>query len=396
MKELRFIIVVLCALSVGLCWMLINDYEEIDSYNQVANSYRWISDLGSNTEYVEFVGDEERHYIKAYTNKGNGMIDKNGNEILPYKFYDAEYKGGDYMAAATNDKWLLMDLNGKEASSFNRISYVYSYAGDKYFIKYGDDAFEDLDDGFSIIDAVSGETVKEYNDYYNAVRLDDGNWYISKTFDKDEGIAARMILMQRGTYSTDFPEEVVESRGFFVNEDFETLYGGKEFRLICQDDGIYVVKDIGVGGQDQYVVLDENGELFKVNDEKLSKRIRNYEKKGNLANNDTITVFRGEGDSIGFSSIDNIYDVIYYDYDGKLIDSTKIDKNSYSVENEDWIIFTEPEKDEYFTTIKYGIKDKNDNVILPAAYYDLRFLPGTENIMVNSSMGCGIIRLGVN
>jgi len=49
MKELRFIIVVLCALSVGLCWMLINDYEEIDSYNQVANSYRWISDLGSNT-----------------------------------------------------------------------------------------------------------------------------------------------------------------------------------------------------------------------------------------------------------------------------------------------------------------------------------------------------------
>ena len=69
---------------------------------------------------------------------------------------------------------------------------------------------------------------------------------------------------------------------------------------------------------------------------------------------------------------------------------------SYSVENEDWIIFTEPEKDEYFTTIKYGIKDKNDNVILPAAYYDLRFLPGTENIMVNSSMGCGIIRLGVN
>ena len=93
MKELRFIIVVLCALSVGLCWMLINDYEEIDSYNQVANSYRWISDLGSNTEYVEFVGDEERHYIKAYTNKGNGMIDKNGNEILPCKFYDAEYKG---------------------------------------------------------------------------------------------------------------------------------------------------------------------------------------------------------------------------------------------------------------------------------------------------------------
>lgn len=396
MRELKTIIIVLCTLSAGLCWTLINDYEEIDSYNQVANSYRWVSDLGSNTEYVDFVGDEEQYYIKAYTNKGNGMIDKNGSEILPCKFYDAEYKGGNYMAAATNDKWILMDLDGKEVSSFNRISYVYSYAGDKYFIKYGDDAIANLSDGFTIIDAVSGKTIKEYSDYYNAVRLDDGNWYISKTFDNDEGIAARMILTQRGTYSCDFPEDEVESRGFFVDGNFEPLYGGKEYRLICQGDGLYVAKDIESDVKDQYVVLDETGELFGVNDEKLTNRIKRYEKNGNLGNNDTITVFRGEDGSIGFSSINNIYDVIYYDDDGKLTGSTKIDKNHYSVENADLMVFTEKEKDEYFMTTKYGIKDKVGNVILPAEYYDLRFLPGTENIMVNSSMGCGVIRLEVN
>ena len=396
MRELKAIVIVLCALSAGLCWTLINDYEEIDSYNQVANSYSWVSDLGNNTEYVEFMGDEGQYYIKTYTNKGNGMIDKNGNEILPGKFYAAEYKGGDYMAAATNDSWILMDLEGKEVSLFNRISYVYSYAGDKYFIKYGDDGVENLSDGISIIDAVSGETLKEYSDYYNAVRLDDGNWYISKTFDSDEGIAARMILMDRGTYSSDFPKDEVEPRGFFVDGNFEPLYGGKEYRLICQGDGFYVAKDIETGIKDQYVVLDKDGELFRVNDEKLSNRIKKYEKNGNLGNNDTLTVFRGEDGSIGFSSINNIYDVIYYDDDGKLTGDTKIDENHYSVANEDLIIFTEKEKDEYFTTTKYGIKDKAGNVILPAAYYELRFLPGTENIMVNGSMGCGIIRLEVN
>ena len=396
MRELKAIVIVLCVLSVGLCWTLINDYEEIDSYNQVANSYSWASDLRSNTEYVELVGDEEQYYIKAYTNKGNGMIDKNGNEILPGKFYDATYKGGEYMAAATNDSWILMDLKGKEVNSFNRISYVYSYAGDKYFIKYGDDGVENLSDGISIIDAVSGETLKEYSDYYNAVRLDDGNWYISKTFDSDEGIAARMILTDRGTYSSEFPDQEEETRGFFADRNFEPLYGDKEYRLICQGDGIYVAKDVETGIKDQYVVLDKDGELFRVNDEKLSNRIEKYEKNGNLGNNDTLTVFRGEDGSIGFSSINNIYDVIYYDDDGKLTGNTKIDKNHYSVANEDLIIFTEKEKDEYFTTTKYGIKDKADNVILPAAYYELKFLPGTENIMVNGSTGCGIIRLEVN
>lgn len=394
MKELKAIVITMLMLTGAMCWYLISDYEEIDDYNQTTNNYSWVSDLGNDVEYVSFIGNNDRHYINVYNNKGYGIIDREGNVILPCKFFAAEYKCGDYMAAATKDKWVLINFEGKEVSSFNRISYVYSYAGDKYFIKYGDDAFEDPSEGFAIIDGISGKIIKEYNDYYNAIRLDDGNWYISKTLDT-EGILTRTFLMQRGTYSGEFPDEESDPYGFFTDENFDPLYDGKEYQLICQGDGLYVVKDVDANTESSYKVLDENGELFKAEDKELIKRFEEYEWTGSYIN-DITTVYKNEDGNIGIASIDNIYDVVYYSDDGNYIGDSKLSKNNYSVDDEDWIVFTETEKDEYFTTTKYGIKDKNDNVILPAVYNELRFLSGTENIMVNSTMGSGIIRLEVN
>lgn len=395
MRELKSIVIALCILSAYMCWHLISDYDEIDDYNQVTNNYSWVSHLGSDAIGVSLKGNRDRYYIGVNSNKGLGLIDKNGNEILPCKFFATEYNGGDYLAAATADKWILMDLDGKEVSSFNRISYSYAYAGDKYFLKYGDDAFEDSSEGFVIIDAVSGEVVKEYNDYYNAVRLDDGNWYISKTVVSEGSIATRMVLTQMNWYSANYSEEdeSVTPKGFFVDENFEPLYKGKEYQLICQGDGLYVVKEAGVIAEDSYIVLNEDGELFEVKDEKLIKCISKYERDGDLAYNNTITVSKGKDCNIGFASINNIYDVLYYSEDGEFIDRNRISEKNYFIENLEWVVFVE--KDEY-GMVKYGIKGGNNNVILPAIYDDLIFLPETENIMINSDTGCGIIRLEVN
>ena len=394
MKELRAIIITMLILTGVMWWYLISDYEEIDNYNQTTNNYRWISDLGNGVEYVSFMGNDEQCYIKVDRSKGTGIIDKNGITILPNQFEDVEYKGGEYMAAATNEHWILKDLDGEDVGFLNRISYLYSYAGDKYFIQYGDDAFKDSSDGFVIIDAVSGKTVKEYNDYYNAMRLDDGNWYISKTLDT-EGILTRMILMQNDVYSGEYPEEESEPYGFFTDENFEPLYEGKEYQLICQGDGLYVAKDTDANGDESYIVLDKDGELFRAEDKNLIDRFEEYEWTGNYIN-DTLTVFKNEDGNIGFASINNIYDIVYYGKDGNYNGTNELSENSYAIGNKNLIVFTEEEKDEYGTSIKYGIKDKNNNVVLPASYYELIFLPGTDNIMVNSSMGCGIIRLEVN
>lgn len=397
MKELKVIIVALIVLSVFMSWHLISDYDEIDDYNQVANSYSWVSHLGSEVIVVSFMGDNDQYYIGVNSSKGSGIANKDGEMIIPYDYFAADYQCGDYMAAATIDKWILFDTDGKEVNSFNRVSYPYAYAGDKYFLKYGEDALEDSSDGFVIIDAVSGETVKEYKDYYNAVRLDDGNWYISKTVDVD-GISTRKVLTQRGVYSANFSieDENIVSRGFFTDEYFKPLYGGKEYKLVCQGDGLYVVKNLATNEKNSYIVMDENGELFKVKDKELVDRILVYEENGNLSNNDTITVFRNRDGNIGFASINNTHDILYYSEEGRLINSSEISKNNYSVERKDWVVFVEFDEDGIGDITKYGIKDKNNNVILPAIYYDLTFLPGTENIMVNSETGCGVIRLEVN
>ena len=156
-----------------------------------------------------------------------------------------------------------------------------------------------------------------------------------------------------------------------------------------------MVKDIDTNAESSYIVLDEKGELFKAKDKELIKRFEEYEWTGSYIN-DTTTVYKNEEGNIGIASIDNIYDVIYYSNDGNYIGNSNLSRNNYYVDDEDWIVFIETEKDEYFTTTKYGIKDKQGNVILPAVYNELRFLSGTENIMVNSTMGSGIIRLEVN
>lgn len=397
MKELKVIIAALIILSVYMSWNLISDYDDIDDYNQVANSYSWVSHLGSEAIGVSFMGDNDQYYIGVNSSKGSGIVSKDGEMIIPYDYFAADYQCGNYMAAATIDKWILMDTDGKEVNSFNRVSYPYAYAGDKYFLKYGDDALEDSSDGFVIIDAVSGETVKAYKDYYNAVKLDDGNWYISKTVEVD-GISTRKVLTQRGLYSANYSveDENIVSRGFFTDESFEPLYDGKEYKLVCQGDGIYVVKDLATNEKNSYIVMDENGELFEVKDKELVDRILAYEENGNLSNNDTITVFRNRDGNIGFASINNTHNILYYSEEGRLINSSEISKNNYSVERKDWVVFVEFDEDGIGDITKYGIKDKNNNVILPAIYYDLTFLPGTENIMVNSETGCGVIRLEVN
>ena len=395
MKELKVVVTILFVMSIVICWHLISDYDEIDDYNQMSNRYSWVSDLGSDAIGVGFKGNKGQYYISVNSNKGLGVIDKNGEVILPCEYFAVEYKFGDYMAAATADKWILMDLDGKEVSSFNRISFPYAYAGDKYFLKYGNDAFENSSDGFTIIDAVSGDIVKEYNDYYNAVRLDDGNWYISKTVVSEMNIATRMVLTSMNWYSVNYSEEdaKVVPKGFFVDENFKPLYEGKEYQLVCQGNGFYVVKEIKQSNENTYIVLDESGELFEVRDEKLINRISKYEREGELGYSDIVTVFKGKDDSIGFASINNYYDVIYYSETGDFIGDSKISPNNYHIDDLDWVVFTD--KDEY-EIVRYGIKDRNNNTILPAIYGDLIFLPETENIMINSDVGCGIIRLEVN
>ena len=297
-----------------------------------------------------------------------------------------------------------MDCDGKEVNSFNRISLPYAYAGDKYFIKYGDDAIEDVSDGFAIIDAASGDVVKEYDNYYNAILLDDGNWYVCKTVEI-ESMATRKILSQMNLYTCDHPDyyddevEMKTSKGFFVDENFEPLYGGKEYRLIAQGEGLYIVKTIDKNEKNEYIVLDETGELFNVVDEALEKRIAVYEKNGDTIN-DSITVFRQNDGTIGFANISNVYDVLYYSKEGELIGDSKVGENMFASGRDDLIIFTVEEKeeffDEYYTITKLGIKNNDNEVILPAVYSDLLFLPGTENIMINNDKGCGIIRLEVN
>lgn len=404
MKELKLILSVLCILSVFMFGNLIADYDDIDEYNKVTNSYSWVSHLSSDAEGVVFMGEKEHYYIRVNSNRGIGVIDKHGNVILPCNFFAADYRSGDYMAAATIDKWILMDCDGKEISSLNRISFPYAYAGDKYFIKYGNDAIEDVSDGFTIIDAVSGNVVKEYNDYYNAILLDDGNWYICKTVEA-ESMAVRRVLSQMNFYTCDYPDyysdeaEMEDSKGYFADENFEPLYGGKEYRLIAQGEGIYVAKTIDQDDKNEYVVLDENGELFSVTDDTLKKRIMEYEKNGDGIE-DSITVFRHDDGSIGFVSINNVYDVLYYSDEGELKGDSKVGENMYASGRENLIIFTVKEKeeffDEYYTITKLGIKNNDNGIILPAVYSDLLFLPETENIMINNDKGCGIIRLEVN
>lgn len=292
MKNITTIIAVLIVLSGFLCYKLISNYEQIDRYNQTADSFQWVSRQGDETTYVSKIGSGDEYYIGVYTRNGDGIMDRNGKEILPCEYDAVEYKGGRYMAAATMTDWVLFDTKGQQVASFNRISLPYSYAGDRYFLRYGDDAIDDPADGFAILDAVSGEVVQQYENYYNAVRLDDGNWYISKTPDVN-GAAARAVLNQQGAYRVKHPAEDAKAapRGFFVDEDFTPLFDGKEYRLIDQRDGRYMVSvvessapgslpsDDGKKGSAQEVimVLDETGDLFQIMDKKLLRQIEQHE-----------------------------------------------------------------------------------------------------------------------
>ncbi len=368
-------------LSVMLLLWLRADYDQLDAYNKASHSFQWVSNLEDDARYVRKMGNSSEYYIGVSSEHGDGVVDRNGKEVIPMDYEEVDYKGGDYIAATTMYNWMLFDAKGNEAASFNRIRLPYAYAGDRYFIRYGDDPVEDIDDGIVIIDAVSGESVKEYEEFYNAVRLDDGNWYISKTPDIG-GVAGRWILNQMNAYEstiiTIYDEEVEEVKyteaapyGFFTDEYFEPLFDEKEYRLICQGDGLYVAEDIGKDSYGEIVVLDEKGTLFTVKDEALLKRIRHYEKNADLVV-DSTTVFKTEEGNIGFKSLKTNRKTIYLDKTGKLIVAEQYETTEAGAE---------------MTEAKIQKQ-------LSPAFLEAELLPGTDNLLVNGDLGCGIIRWG--
>lgn len=376
-----------------LLWLRI-DYDQIDAYNKAVHNFQWVSNLEDDARYVRKMGNSSEYYISVSSEHGDGVIDRNGKEIIAMDYETVDYKGGAYIAATTMYNWMLFDVKGNEAASFNRIRLPYAYAGDRYFIQYGNDSVEDIDDGFAIIDAVSGETVREYEDFYNAVRLDDGNWYISKTLDID-GVAGRRILNQRNQYEsttiTIYDEETEEVKyteaapyGFFTDENFEPLFDEKTYRLICQGDGLYVARVVEKGSYGEandtdqakdyadkgaVVVLDEKSTLCTVEDESVLKRLRYYEKNSDLVT-DATTIFRAKDGNIGFKSLKTDGETLYLDKAGNPVEA------------------------EQYETTETGIEMTKAEIhkLLSSVFSEAEQLPGTDNVLVNGELGCGIIR----
>ena len=390
MKDLTEAIVAFLMLSIVAYSHLIGDYDELDTYNKAAHNFQWVSHIREDVDHVHKMGNTDRYYIYVSAYGDIGAMDKNGKEILPCEYATVEYIDGNYMAAATLYDWKLFDARGKEAASFERIRYPYAYAGDRYFIKYGDNHIEDISDGITIIDAIEDKELIAYEDCYNAVKLEDGNWYISETPDI-AGIAMRLVLNQRNTYESttvtmqdEAAEEIDHAEdttcGFFTDEKFRPLFDGKSYRLICQGDGLYVARVMERAGtlaasgeraaKGDVVVLNEKGELFEIEDEAILKRLKHYEKNGDLMK-DTATVFKGENGMIGFKSLKRTGEPLYLDKDGNPLENRE--GNAGETETGET-----PEMEAY-------------RALCPP-FTDVELLPGTDHVLVNGEFGCGIIR----
>lgn len=386
------LLIVTCSMSFSM-W---SRYDQIDAYNNAAMSYEWLTRPVKSAEEMYVMRTGDRYFI-GMENYGDecGIMDESGRMVLPCRYYAAEYHGGEYLAAATDDEWVLTDTDGKKLKVFNRIRYPYAYAGDRYFIRYGDDPVEEASDGVFIVDALSGETKAAYEDCYNAVRMDDGNWFICRSI-APEGIAARYVLDEKGEYSCDSSsaDSSAGAYGFFTDEDFSPLFGGAEYELICHGDGVYVVKTIGKDDTGQYIILDGEGELFTVTDDSLIERISTYEnRKHDMRYMETVT--RSREGNIGFADLEDVRRAICYSEDGEPYTGIGAGMNPRYKAAGEWTVYMERINDGYDERIIYGLKDKAGDTVLPAICKEMIFLPDTNNIMINGPAGCGIISLEV-
>lgn len=379
-KRIWIMALLIVAVSCGLVFAMAGRYADIHKYNTAAANIEWVRKPDIDYNYW-MIGDNDEYFIKVNTFKEDsngeyvektGVMDVNGKPVLPNKYDKVEYYGGEYIATIKSGECMIFDKSGKAVASFEFDKGAYSYAGDKYLIKYPNMEKR----GFEIIDIISGETVKRYEDYYNAVLLDDGNWYISRT--EDNLIAQRSISYGESIYGYEKEAEPDEIAGFFTDENLTPLFGGKEYRLACQGAGYYSAFELDGGKPWQYVMLDENGKLFDIGEKgEFDNKTGSWDSASGIIEDDAGNI----GIINAFWDEDTEYTTIYYGRTGKKLREYK----AYG--NLDLSVYVSYDKNDEGL---YGIKDKNGNVILPAAFPVLEIMPDGKTVIVD---GEGVLRL---
>ena len=226
-------------LSVGV----VLAYEDIELRNDTLKNLQWSVEL--NEDYYDITPIDESEYFIAEIYDGDyimdadgkavngtryselenaaegllichdddnvGLLDIEGNIILPCEHREVEYLGGDYIGTHTGQYIKVLDLKGEEIYSMVCPGNHCQYAGGKYFVNYALT-------GLSIIDLEKGEKVKWIEGFQTIYLLEDGRWYVDTT---DNGYGISGVLSEEQEKICE--EMRVNFKGAFLDENFNVL-----------------------------------------------------------------------------------------------------------------------------------------------------------------------------
>lgn len=260
-KKLIGLGIVMVLMTCGLMFFAITSYPEIkaiEEREQYLESLPWYVPLSEGVYFSSLDYGCRNKIIRDYSGKKDlhGLITPEGVEIVPCIYEGIIYKGGELFAALTEDEWLVFDFQGKQLVKLDREDGHLYYAGGKYFVRYPD--FQQM--GFEIVDGENGQVVKSFDDCYSCLRLLDGSWYISKTSDIQKFDREMINEQNEWVAGYEFFEATELSEGFFVDKNFEPMYGGQNYQLVIAGDGYRIANRIEEGDVTDCVFLDGNGE----------------------------------------------------------------------------------------------------------------------------------------
>lgn len=263
MKMRRFWMLgmVVLVMTGGLIWFAASAYPEmkyVEDRQAYLDSLDWYIEPSSNRWFSQM--GYEREELIYWDNHNVGLIEPDGRNVLSTTYEDIVYHGGDYFAAHDETTWFLFDFQGHEVGRMTRESGHLYYAGGTYFLRYPD--FEKM--GFEIVDGVSGKVIKSFNDCYNGTWLPDGTWFISKEVNTE--IFDRMVDDEElyRIFGSDYFDTSLANCGFFLDENLEPMYGGREYGLVLAGNDCHIADRIEHGNRGERVMLRDNGEQFVI------------------------------------------------------------------------------------------------------------------------------------
>lgn len=378
-RKLTILLATIMLLTGALTYGVVKQYKYLEFLTYDYSQLNWLVDPGT-YEAIWSMGFGDKFCYCIDKNDNYGILDAQGNVIVPCEYGEVLYQGGNYMAAADETGWTLFDTKGNKAAHIDTIKL--NYAGDKYFIEY-----ENLNKmGFKIIDGIEGKVVKEYPDYYNAMKLDDGNWYVIKNYNEN----ARRWVGANDTYYDDgdtieyydyyTEQKKYEPAGFFTDENFNKLFDGKEYYPLLTGNGHYIVDEIQNNKIVKRAVLNDTGELYTI--EKRDK-INKYIEDKIQCSDENDTIFLDKSGNIGLPVTSN-YNwlekyILYFDKENNEIIKTKVIHGNVikTLEVGSLRMLMDP-------IYIAGLKDENGKVILEPVFYEINVLSGGKTAAVST------------